>query len=364
MNFVLCVHYDIMKNEMINLNSINTQTKVRRLAYVKTLMTIFLKSSYYPINLFYKKIESEAGKQNDDLLKYINNKGFIEVSKTGNSSKPYIETFLALKLLFTQNNMYRISKYGRVFNILQNELDIKTDNYFLLTTYEKAFLLYFILEKDGLYLQLIIELIEEKKQISIKDTKEVFQDFILIKLEESMYSLDMSSKLKKDVLLRIKRIKNWENPKRYLEHIIEPRVNWLLDLGFLCEDNFQKNILVLSEKGLLFFKEIKTSFDVNKNFFTLIHRVYFDNTVVSLKKNDFALVTNYLEKSFILFKTSAPNRVTASQAILYTCYMMLFKENRIVNFSTIQDYLSSKENRKFIYDWYKTEQDGSIRRKR
>jgi len=233
-----------------------------------------------------------------------------------------------------------------------------------LAIHEKAFLLYFLLEKDGLYLQFILNLILEKKQVSMKNIKEIFQDFIINKLEDSIYSVEISNKIKKDIFLRIKRIRNWENPKRYLEHIIEPRVNWLLDLGLLCKNDFKKNSLVLSEEGLLFLQEINTSFDINKNFFNLIQKVYSHNTAVSLENNDFGLISNYLEKSFILFKTTAPNRVTASQAILYTCYMMLFKEKKVVNFSTIQGYLSSKENTSFIYEWYKTEQDGSIRRKK
>jgi len=76
------------------------------------------------------------------------------------------------------------------------------------------------------------------------------------------------------------------------------------------------------------------------------------------------LVKNYINESFNLFKTIAPNRVTASQAILYTCFMMLFKAKKVVNFCTIQNYLASKKNTKFIFEWYKTENDGSIRRKK
>ena len=60
----------------------------------------------------------------------------------------------------------------------------------------------------------------------------------------------------------------------------------------------------------------------------------------------------------------APNRVTASQAILYTCFMMLFKEKVVINFCAVQQYLKSNENKKFIFEWYQTEKDGSIRKNR
>jgi len=361
MSFVLCVHYKAMNT--INYKTINTQTKVRRLAYLKMIMTIFNRSSYYPIDLLYKKTELEVKDYNSDLLEYINNKGIIEVTRRGNSSKPYIETSLALKLLFTQNNMCKISKYGKIFNVLAKELNDETDNYFLLATYEKTFFLYHILENDGFYIQLLMNIVLEKERISIKKLKDDFQGCIIHKLKEDISSLSLSNKIKNEIILRIKRVEKWENPKRYLEHIIEPRVNWLLDLGFLEQSDFIKGNLVLSKKGLIFVQKINEPFNIDKGFFSLAQKIYEENNI-NLEENNIELISNYLEKSFILFKTSAPNRVTASQAILYTCYMMLFQEKKVVNFSTIQEYLSSKENTKFIYDWYKTEQDGSIRRKK
>jgi len=349
---------------IINYNTINTQTKVRRLAYLKMIIAMFNRSSYYPINLLYKKIELESQEYNSDLVEYVNNKGIIEVTKQGTSSKPYIETSLALKLLFTQNNMCKISKYGKIFNVLTKELNDKTDNYFLLANYEKTFLLYHLLENDGFYIQLLMNIILEKERISIKKLRDNFQGYILHKLKEDIFSLSLSNKIKNEIILKIKRVENWENPKRYLEHIVEPRVNWLLDLGFLEQSYFIKGNLVLSKKGLILVQKINEPFNIDKGFFSLVQKVYQDNNNINLEENSIELISNYLEKSFILFKTSAPNRVTASQAILYTCYMMLFQEKKVINFSTIQEYLNSKKNTKFIYDWYKTEQDGSIRRKK
>jgi len=363
MSFVLCVHYNTMKYRIINVNTINTQTKVRRLAYLKMIINMFNKSSYYPVRLFNQKVEIEAQKYNDELSKYINGKGIIEVSKTGNSSKPYIETTLSLKLLFSQNNMYRLSKYGNIFNILNIELDIKTDNYFQLSTYQKSFILYFILEKDKLYLQLLLDIIFEKRKTTIKELKEVFQSSLIEKLQASIHNPNISNTIKNEIILKIRRVENWENPKRYLEHIIEPRINWLLDLDILNKDDFMKNKLALSKEGLVLVAKLNSSFNICTDFFNLIDKMYLTNVIIIIE-NNFELINNYIDKSFMLFKTSAPNRVTASQAILYTCYMMLFKEKKIVNFCTIQNYLASKENKKFIYEWYKTEQDGSIRRKK
>lgn len=354
--------YFMMKSEINNFNTINTQTKVRRMAYIKMIIAMFNKSDYYPSSLFNKKVELEAQKYNDDLLKYSNSRGIIKITQRGNSSKPYIETTLALKLLFTQNNMYKLSKYGKLFNVLDNELNIITDNYFQLLDYQKSFILFFILEKDGLYLQLLIDLIFHKKQTTIKELKEVFQKYLIEQLQSNIDNPNIPNKLKNEIILKMRRVQNWENPQRYLEHIIEPRVNWLLDLDILDRDDFIKNRLLLSKQGLVIVNKLNSSFDICTDFFNLINQMYLTNTI-GIDENNFELIDNYIDKSFFLFKTIAPNRVTASQAILYTCYMMLFKERIIVNFCTIKNYLSSKDNTKFIFDWYKTEQDGSIRRK-
>ena len=148
-----------------------------------------------------------------------------------------------------------------------------------------------------------------------------------------------------------------------------------MDLGLLDKKKFLSKRVSLSDNGLkllyylgYFFDQSQEKFTTSRelrchNFFDIINVVYNINAKQVQKKN-IDLIDQYIEESFTFFKTMAPNRVTASQAILYTCYMMLFKENIVINFCTIEQYLSSKNNEKFIFDWYKTENDGSIRRKK
>jgi len=362
--------------DLNNIKILTLQTKVRRLNYIKMILNLFSKSNYYPDNIFNKKIEQEAVKFNNNLMEYINSKGIIEITKTGNSSKPYVEAMISLKLLYTQNNKYQLSKYGKIFNVLNNKIEKSDDNYFDLSKFEKSFFLFFILQNDNLYLWVLIDLIYiQNNKTKIKNIKEVFQEYILNQLEFTMKYSQIKNQDKSKILTQIRRIKSWKKPQVYLEHIIEPRINWLLDLDMLEKDEFQQNYIVLSKEGLVFFDKLNSYFDIFQekytlmdqlrcmDFFSLASDIYSINSV-KIIEDDIALIENYINESFNLFKTIAPNRVTASQAILYTCFMMLFKEDKVVNFCTIQSYLKSNKNKNFIFEWYKTENDGSIRRKK
>ncbi|ASM40158.1 hypothetical protein CSPB12327_07005 [Campylobacter sp. RM12327] len=355
------------------ISSIALQTKVRRLAYIKMIMGLFYESNNYPDNVFNRKIELEADKRKFDLLSHINTKGIIEISRTGNSPKAYIDFAISLRMLYIQNNRYALSKFGKVFNVLRKKLDNPTDNYFILQYYEKIFFLFFILQNDNFYFWSLLEIIYiQGNKTTIKNLKSEFKEYIIKELRFIVEHSKISNKEKIEMNLQIKKIINWK--ESYLEHIVEPRVNWMLDLDLLDKDEFLKNNIILSQKGLKFLSGLSSYYDIFQEKFTIVNQLlcmdFFSlmSEVYSIKasyvdKSDIILVKKYIDESFRLFKTMAPNRVTASQAIIYSCFLMLFKEEKIIDPCDIQKYLSGKENREYIFDWYKTENDGFIRKK-
>lgn len=358
--------------------SITTQTKVRRLGYLSIILEMFNDSKYYPLNIFNKKIEQRALQYNKTLQDYTDDKGLINISKTGNSAKPYIDFLISLKLLYYQSHTYQLSKYGKIYGVLFSklDLDIEEGSKFALNVFQKSFYLLFLLQNDMLYLFALLEIIYiQNNDTTASEIKNVFQEYILESLEFTIKYSKLSTKFKNEISKKIIRIKQWEKPKVYLEHIVDPRINWLLDLGLLNKEKYLLKRISLSNRGLkllsyfgYFFDQSEEKFTISRelrchNFFNIINIIY-DINAKEIQKSNLILVEKYIDESFTLFKTIAPNRVTASQAILYTCYMMLFKEGIIVNFCTIQQYLYSKKNTKFIFDWYKTENDGSIRRKK
>lgn len=370
---------DIGKHVHLRLNGIKTisvQTKVRRLAYIKMIVSMFDKSSYYPDNIFNKKVELEANRHDNDLLHYANNKGKIDITKTGNSSKPYIETAMAMQLLYFQNNAYKISKFGKILLVLDNQLSTSTNNYFKLSKLQKAFFLFFILQTDGFYLWILLDLINlQGNKTTLNDLKKEFQAYALSQLKFVLKNSDISTTSKNEITAKIKRMNEWKKPESYLEHIVKPRINWLIDLNIIDSNDYTKNLIALSPQGKTLLNCFSSYTDIFLEKYTILGQLrcmdYFDliNDMYDVKAQqadeaDIELIDQYISESFFLFKTMAPNRVTASQAMLYTCFMMLFKEKKIINFCTIEQYLNSKKNMQFIFDWYKTEQDGSIRRKK
>lgn len=358
--------------------SITTQTKVRRLGYLSIILEMFDNSKYYPSNIFNKKIEQRALQYHKTLQEYTDDKGLINISKTGNSAKPYVDFLISLKLLYYQNNIYQLSKYGKIYSVLFLKLDFANSerNKFSLNLFQKSFYLWFLLQNDILYLFALLEIIYiQNNDTVLNEIKNIFQEFILESLEFTIKHSKLLTKSKKEIQKIIIRIKQWEKPKVYLEHIVDPRINWLLDLDLLDKEKYLLKRISLSESGLkllsyfgYFFDQSEEKFTISRelrchNFFEIVSIIYNIDSK-KIKNSDLILIDKYIEESFILFKTIAPNRVTASQAILYTCYMMLFREGIVVNFCTIQQYLYSKENTKFIFEWYKTENDGSIRRKK
>lgn len=366
-------HVNLRLNEI---KTISVQTKVRRLAYIKMILSMFEDSNYYPDNIFTKKVELEANRHDNDLQHYANNKGKIDITKTGNSSKPYIETAMALQLLYFQNNAYKISKYGKILLVLNNRLTASTNNYFELSKFQKAYFLFFILQTDGFYLWILLDLINlQGNKTTLKELKKEFQTYALSQLKFVLKSSEIPTTNKNEIVAKIKRIKEWKKPESYLEHIIDPRINWLFDLNIIDSNDYAKNIISLSPEGMILLNCLSVYTDIFMekytilgqlrcmDYFNLINEMY-DIGAQQVDDEDIELINQYISESFFLFKTMAPNRVTASQAMLYTCFMMLFKEKKIVNFCTIDQYLNSKKNTQFIFDWYKTEQDGSIRRKK
>ncbi|MDQ7029050.1 MAG: hypothetical protein Q9O62_04395 [Ardenticatenia bacterium] len=59
-------------------------------------------------------------------------------------------------------------------------------------------------------------------------------------------------RLRQELLQRQTEVQGWKQPKRYAEHLVPPRLNWLLDLGFLDPDRFRTHHYELTLAGRQF----------------------------------------------------------------------------------------------------------------
>ena len=255
------------------LNILQTNTKARRLGYLKLIISLFKESNYFPINYLNKKIELASSDFSNDLDEYGvtdfgNNKGLIKLTSSGISAKPYTDLLEELNLVTRVNNTYVLTKQAKVYFAFQSNIgDLRSinSNLFFLNEIDRLFFLRQIFLSDSLYIIVLLDIIKITGQVSIKTIKEVFQLYLLDEMERLQHSSNDFSFIRKVSDIR-KRIRSWLKPQVYLEHIVEPRINWLLDLNLVIQD--KKSSITeysLSIYGERFLSIISSTLEVGEN---------------------------------------------------------------------------------------------------
>ncbi len=385
-NFLI-PYYKIKNKDFVNYKvseTLSPNTKARRLGYLSMILELFDESDYYPIYYFSHKVEQQAESINNFLSKYENDKGIINISKkgTGISAKPYINLAEDLSLITNLNRSYILTKHGKIYRAINTQLkknefitqrNLKKENPFRLNLFEKSFFLHYLLLNDTLYFWSLIEMIYVQEGGWLKDIKKEFQKYILHELNQETESYNLSNVSKKKILHISQRIRKWRKPDKYLPHIIEPHINWFLDLGLLDSQAFYNKCLKFSKSGNRLFeilisfydifleKAIIADFIIENHFFQIINEIY-ELNYRKYRKESAKQIECYIEESFKYFKTIAPKSISASQAICYVCYKSLLKDNCIIEFSDVKAFLETNTN--FSIIWYEREKDGSLQKRR
>lgn len=361
---------DALKDDF-NLTILHTSTKARRLGYLKLLSDLFDFGRNYPINRFNKVVEEAAATVESQLLKYKNSKGLIRKTKSGISAKPYVELAHDLALINYLRNSVAQGKMFKVYSELR-PIDSINQNYFKLNKLDKLFFLEQILRQDALYIFVMLESLFLYGVLSLSALQTIFHEAVLKKLKKfEEFVKDRESRKYKELQNVRKRIEGWEKPDKYLEHVLMPRLNWMLDLGLVSFS--PKNTFMIDEKGekLLVhywaWQDLYGEVAINLNgildfvYITIFSDLYEggienEQSEEAIKK----LVKAVILDSFEHFKTIAPNRVTASQAISFTQYFLFLKHNIKTGRPFIRRLLSEEFTDNFIYNYQPQYQDGYI----
>lgn len=356
-----------------DLKILSTSTKVRRLGYFKILSLFLEENKKVPKKIFNKKFERFCVQFRGDLEVYPHNKGLISVTKSGISAKPYTEIAENLGLLYDINGHYHSGKNFKVFECL-SKLYSKGDNVFKLGQFDKMFFLESIIKNDFFYFRTLLEVLFVEENIAYSTLKKSFQNQLISHLER--YKRTTSNK-NRDVLRAINtvlvRIKNWERAETYLEHLLMPRLNWMLDLGILEGDTTKYSITKIGERIFQHFccwNDIQTEDVVSPRKFLDLFMVHFFNDCFNNNKgispilNEllFSKIATYIDDSFNLFKTLAPNRVTASQALNYTKYRLYFDSKIVVGYDFIAQELANFAQNQFVFKYQEQYQDGYVQK--
>lgn len=364
------------KNSLIKdsklVSILSTNTKARRIGYFKVLSLFFDDNKKIPANSVNKRFENYCLRYKAVLEDNRFKKGLISETKSGISAKPYIDIANELDFLNKINNIFYAGKSFKVYQVLQNEF-IHSDNIFSLTEFDKLYFLEHILKNDFFYFVNLLELIFIEEKISYSQIIKKYQIQLINCLEDykRLNSFE-NRKVINNLDTILSRIKKWERPDVYLEHLIMPRLNWMLDFGIIVEK--EANEYLITEIGIKLFKHFSIWNDINEGkvispdafldrFMIHVYDDCYNNNEVA-NPVDINLILEkmykHIEDSFSLFRTLAPNRVTASQAANYSKYKLYFDDKIKVGYQFILGRLSEKEQSKFIFKYQEQYQDGYI----
>lgn len=373
----LDINYSAIDNS--DLNIVQSNTKTRRLGYLKLIIELFEHSNYFPITYLSKKVEIDSLLYEKDLLEYGkentgDDKGLIKKTGIGSSAQPYIDLLQELNLLTQINNSYILTKQCKVYFHLHKyfkQNNNSSNNLFQLDLLDKLFFLRQILISDSLYTLAIIDIIFIAQQpISTMSVKKVFTEYVKNELElNQQYS--KNNILKKKIIGLKTRISSWKKPLIYLEHIVEPRINWLADLGILeLKADSKEKQYFFTKEGLnlvsilsqVFLKNLNKQLVLKSftevNYLNVFNYIFdLNNKTIKVKSN--IKIDQYFVEAFKIFKTEAPNKIAASQAIDYVCFKLFLVDGLIVEFEELKKHLR-ESNSKFSMDWFKTENDGAL----
>jgi len=349
----------------------STNTQTRRLGYLVQMCNL-LGDQYLSFSELQDRIEDWAEKNNTFLKNHISNKGILRSSIQALASKRYIELAQALQLVTEISGYLRLTKTGRVLLALDKETSTDENDPFKLKNKILLLLIYQILSLDSDYFIPILELTvtyHTQKQILENAQPHLLEHFRTLETQTS------SMLLLSEAQGRIEQIQHWTKPVKYLEHLIMPRLHWLLDLELLDWTSFQKsNEFIPSVTGSFLINLAPT---VNNQ--RIITQSWCQNSLFSVWAESLALQTTpwnqvaeshqkfiiqeYIRIGFDKFRTMQYQRISAYQLILFSLLSLLFDKNILVGFEDLKIALSkfaSVGEPRWEFSWFAIDDDGYI----
>lgn len=364
---------DMTMSDDYEIHILPSNTKCRRLGYLKLLLQMLEERPKSPVISFYTTFEKYVQPYAHLLLSYKNKKGIVVETKTGNSAKPYVELAENLGLIHKTSAYYELGKMGKAYLAIKKAMCMSNDNPFLLSDFDRSFFLEQILKNDFLYTYIIMELICKDSSSSYKVLKQTFQEHLLRRITDLLnqnVNIDSSKLLKLKVIER--RVKAWDKPMTYLEHILMPRINWLYDLGLI--ENVNTSAFSFTHNGLRCFLNLSVWNDLDMrlvvnpinylNSYYIRIFDYIDNYDAKLYTSVMEeTLIGYINRCFDLFKTIAPNRATFSLAANYCKYMLLWNNRVILDNSDLVALFDHKLSMYYIYKYQAQYKDGYIQKR-
>lgn len=361
-----------MKLQYRALEGINT--KSRRLAYL-TVILLILDHSSLSAPLLLKKLTIWSLEHHADLLHYHVPTGEITSTQKNSSSIHYLDLAAKLKLIVPLSGIYQITRTGSVLFALIKSYEQKPNPFFL-NAAEKIFYIYCLLQADADILLTLVDNLLTQQELTLGSLQQIFQENFLERLNTKLRSVQ-NEVLRMQIRDRQLKIKQWRHVKRYVEHIVPPRLNWLLDLGFLENSVFRHHRLQFTETGRLFFSSLPCFsedpcvHDVSDQWLNFEYWQAIAEVLLPFKSlaqwtevlNKEQHMERLLVEAFNVFHYSLVPRISLTQIMLYLSIRLLldkqiiaspaaltewFLTARVINGLRYEVRLSPRENESYI----------------
>jgi len=328
-----------------------TNTKSRRLAYLQALV-IILKSGKFTKSQLLEKMAKWSEENTQNLRDYWVETGQITSTHQKSAGSRYIELATSLGLIASISGVYRYTRIGLVLLTLIDTTDSANNNPFFLSPESKLFFAYVLLDKDADFILLIADYLLSSSNPSLTQMQREFKQLFTERLNAKI-SVVQDERLRRILLDRRLEVEAWKKPERYSEHLLPPRLNWLLDLGLLEPGEFAKHRYVFTDSGRQFFNSIPLQGNIHEineqwlqsSFWASISLLAESPMVVwnkldEQKRSD--LAAHFLKIAFKCFRLTNVPRVSLTQTLLFVCISFTLR-GILVDPLTFANWLSSNQ---------------------
>jgi hypothetical protein len=323
----------------------DVNTKVRRLGYFVPLLQMVGQRNLGPEVLLPRFVA--WGKEHQHFLKdYLDPTGDIVPEKSRGTrsqrrgpqyyaARRYLEFAESIGWLTRISNAYAVARFGAILLNLARTLPRQSPNPFWLSEWERSFFLYELLRKDADFLLTIASLLETEHSVALKYLQRRFQDAHLARLEARIGAAAEEHVQRLLLQRRLEIQTKWKGAARYAEHIVPPRLHWLLDMGLLEPDPVQSDEFQLNSQGQRLFCELPplpgtdvlqiTAEWLESRFFghamplLITSRPKFRVWMECSEREQNELATHHLTTAFRMFQRGSVPKISLTQGLLFTC---------------------------------------------
>jgi len=330
-----------------------TNTKTRRLAYPTAIVSMLGRSSLGE-RVLLAKIARWSQDHRSDLEAYWVQTGEVTSTRRNSAGARYLHLATNLGLIAPISGAYRTTRIGLVLFAIVEEGNTDTNPFFLGQA-ERLFYLYLLLDRDADVLLTITDYVTEAAGASLAQIQGDFREAFINRLGHKL-AISRDGTLRRSLLERRGEVERWTKPKRYAEHIVPPRLNWLLDLDFLEPGRFKRHRYFFTDAGNCFLSTLPrlgdTQFSdigdewLTSDFWTIAVWALLDTEALMWwdqldDESRREICAPLLEETFKAFRHTVVPKVSLTQALLYLGLRLALEHKTAASLASLIKWLSA-----------------------